>query len=383
MRRSDLVVTILIAAATSASTAVIVSSRDVAADGNAQTDGVPRVIPYQGVLEFDGAPVSGTYAMRFTVYDGAAVVWTETQNVAVYAGTFSVMLGTVAGGVDALARRADDLTLQITLLNEDGDEDDVVLAGAQRFVPVPYALWSAAASDMTVARDASIGRNIDVIGTSRLRGNATLDGTLTSSGRGTFNNGVTVSAGGLTVAAGGATITGNTTIASGNLSVSGLATVNTLQSNGNISLGTGQSSGSLSFVNSGESAINFPTNPFGGSGDQARIRNFRSGATGETSILRIENGNDADDTIELHAAGATRLTVGASVNVSAPMTFNGRDEAWVFVGNSGSRWGNYYEHVCPTNQFVCGIALHDEGSQGGGDDSGVNDIWIRCCTLGR
>src|SRR5690606_25501727 len=48
----------------------------VLADQNGQTDGVPRQIPYNGVLELDGQPVDATgeeaVQMRFSIYDGPA-----------------------------------------------------------------------------------------------------------------------------------------------------------------------------------------------------------------------------------------------------------------------------------------------------------------------
>ena len=61
--------------------------------------GVPPVMSYQGELrDADGNPVDGTYTMTFTIYDAATdgnALWSETQEVEVRGGLFSVMLGSV------------------------------------------------------------------------------------------------------------------------------------------------------------------------------------------------------------------------------------------------------------------------------------------------
>ncbi|AKQ66601.1 Phage tail fiber protein [Myxococcus hansupus] len=59
--------------------------------------------------------------------------------------------------------------------------------------------------------------------------------------------------------------------------------------------------------NSMSSGIQFPTDPGGGSGDQAFIRYFVTG--GETTKLRIGIDNDVDDTLGLWQMGSERLTV--------------------------------------------------------------------------
>ena len=60
---------------------------------------VPQLINYQGILT-DGAgnPVNGTQSIQFSIYEAATegtVLWTETQNVTVLEGIFSVLLGSV------------------------------------------------------------------------------------------------------------------------------------------------------------------------------------------------------------------------------------------------------------------------------------------------
>ena len=72
------------------------------ADGDPSTENVPRVIPYDGSIDFDGTAYTGALDLRFTLYDDSdTVLWTETYAasgdsgapVQVYGGVFSVLLG--------------------------------------------------------------------------------------------------------------------------------------------------------------------------------------------------------------------------------------------------------------------------------------------------
>lgn len=130
------------------------------ADQNPSTDDVPRVMPYRGYLDLNGTPVTSTgpgMHMRFSLYDGqpGTLVYQEDQQVQVFAGRFSVVLGPVGSSNEDLATvlaAADDLYLGITLLQDPAvDTDDIVLSGRQRITPVPYAFWSATATDLKVA----------------------------------------------------------------------------------------------------------------------------------------------------------------------------------------------------------------------------------------
>lgn len=140
------------------------------ADSNPATDQVPKLIPYQGTLEKDGVGVTAQLPMTFSIFDGATAVtavWTERQTVNVHAGRFMALLGsTTANSATNLAKAitdADNLYLSVTLNNPSGD---VALSNRQRFLPVPFALWSTAAADfkvgrnLTVATDISAGGNI-------------------------------------------------------------------------------------------------------------------------------------------------------------------------------------------------------------------------------
>ena len=55
-----------------------------------------RRLPYQGTLEFNGAPVTGDVEMEFALFaaaSGGTALWTHTQTITVTSGSFSVVLG--------------------------------------------------------------------------------------------------------------------------------------------------------------------------------------------------------------------------------------------------------------------------------------------------
>jgi hypothetical protein len=169
------------------------------ADQNPTTDDVVNLFPYTGTLERDGVALSGPLEMQFALYDGAEVsgtpLWLETQTVEVYAGRFTALLGLCDQSPGATAcpdgdddpmtsiedviRYADDLQLGVELFP---DLVRVPLQSRKRFLPVPYAIWTRAATDLAVARDLGVGRNASVgqdLGVTR---NATVGGSLTVNG---------------------------------------------------------------------------------------------------------------------------------------------------------------------------------------------------------
>lgn len=164
-----------VAALGTAQVAELVAPRRAHADGNPATDGVARLVSYSGTLEVDGAPVTGSANLRFTLHDETGPVWSEDQVVTAYNGRFTAALG-AATPIGPVITAADALALTITILNGPGDADDVELNGQQQFVPVPFAMWSPSASDLTVGRDALVGRDLVVLGSTRLNGPLTFDG---------------------------------------------------------------------------------------------------------------------------------------------------------------------------------------------------------------
>lgn len=204
---------------TSVCTAIVVSALTVSVqalanlDDDPATDSLPRVVPYEGVLDLDGAPYTGFMDMRFTFFDapsGGNAVWSETWNheqqraIQVFGGRFAAALGTFDDGgpasLEEVIADAGATYLGIEVKHTDeGDNAWVGLAGRQRLNPVPYALWSSKASDLTVAGSATVGGSTTLAGTLDVAGNArlsaltvsgaarvvgatTLDGALTANG---------------------------------------------------------------------------------------------------------------------------------------------------------------------------------------------------------
>lgn len=145
------------------------------ADGNPATDQVPRVVPYDGVLEFDGAAVHGATSMRFALHawdeslagtvPSGTPLWSEEWSnlnskscagadcrVPVRAGRFAVQLGRHANIMPTI-QDADDVCLSIAVQNGSGW---VALGGCQRFTPAPTALWSASGSNPHIAGNLTV-----------------------------------------------------------------------------------------------------------------------------------------------------------------------------------------------------------------------------------
>ena len=100
----NVVVPALVAIVCAGVTALLITSRDAQADGDATTDGVPRVIAYSGSLQQDGMDVTDVLRMRFSLYDTdtGAAVFEQTQSVEVYGGVFSVLIGPTADNATLL-----------------------------------------------------------------------------------------------------------------------------------------------------------------------------------------------------------------------------------------------------------------------------------------
>ena len=62
---------------------------------------IPKTINYQGFLkQADGTPVNGSVSMTFALYEsltGGAELWSDTMNVSVDNGIYSVVLGSTSG----------------------------------------------------------------------------------------------------------------------------------------------------------------------------------------------------------------------------------------------------------------------------------------------
>ncbi len=161
------------------------------ADGDPSTDDVPRLLPYQGVLELDGAPVeaAGDAALHllFSLYDGPAAeqpVYSQRLRVEVFTGRFTATIGPTGEGpdgaevpLDTVIMAADDLHLGMTLLGDPDDPaDDVALNNRQRIYATPYAMWTTGATDLAVADRLHVGGEARVEGRMVVDGQARLNG---------------------------------------------------------------------------------------------------------------------------------------------------------------------------------------------------------------
>lgn len=117
--------------------------------------GVPEPIPYRGLLEQGGLPVTQQEVpMEFELYAGAAATtpsWTEAKVVNVVGGRFSVLLGDTTPIAQTLLDQA-DLYLAVKV-NGQG------LAGRQRLLTAPY---SHLAANARLAESASTYRSRDI-----------------------------------------------------------------------------------------------------------------------------------------------------------------------------------------------------------------------------
>ncbi len=159
------------------------------ADNNASTStvlGNGVVIPYDGYLMLDSAPVNTTgQVLQFDLYDspsGGVLQWSETQSVDINGGRFSVALGkgtkiaSSPGNATFEQVVLDAEKLYLNVLVQDNTGAFIELSGRQAIEATPFAAWSAHAADFNVAGqldvqgDASLSNNLDVSGTTTTTG---------------------------------------------------------------------------------------------------------------------------------------------------------------------------------------------------------------------
>ena len=318
------------------------------ADGNPATDGVPRVIHYSGTLEHDGSAVNASATMQFRVFDGNTEVWTETQSVQVFAGRFSVLLGsTTPASAQALATaigNADDLYLGITLKSPDGD---VVLTNRQRFTPAPFSLWTTAAANFKVAGEV----------TQRL----------------------TVNGGDVTEAMDGFTLR----LKSGGQTL--LADGNEIDSNDHIYLNANSKNGVIAGGNLRMRGYDFtmvPNDPVPrGDGGRALVQ-----YTDEVLVVNFDGdfagGTEVDSNLNVTGtlqSGA--LTVNGAIASNNMSCRSGCANVARVEPPGGMVFGDWRgQAFCPANMYVCGIEQKVEGNQGSdSDDTAVNSVAVYCC----
>jgi len=368
-------------------TLVLLFGYQALADGSLKTDQVAKLVPYKGTLEKDGNPFNGNIEMRFDLYDGAgssSSVWNETLMVQVHNGAFSVMLGSSsAASVTNLTQvltSADDVYLSIAL---DPAGANVALTNKQRFLPVPYAMWSTSSTDFTVgnsvviesdlAASASNGPLVITDGAATLvadSANVNSDTALTLNGisnqpvntGGALSVGTTLGTGGDIT--GGGAISSTTGISSGTT----LAAGTTLSTGGAISSG-----GDLSL--SGSQLI---YTQFTGQGDGGvALRHGSNDRLVVNSSGQLGNLTHVQSNLEVDGSAQFDSTVSFGQNVSGlNVTLNTNDCETIDASSiSGSGQASFY---CSGNRVLRGLKVQDKSGDG---TSSTLVVDMYCCSL--
>ncbi|MDW8052840.1 MAG: hypothetical protein RMJ83_10235 [Armatimonadota bacterium] len=81
--------------------------------------------------------------------------------------------------------------------------------------------------------------------------------------------------------------------------------------------------------NSSSDGIHFPPNPHGGSGDEAWIRYYRQGSSGENMRLAIGIANDDDDDIGIFTEGGLRVEISSGMRVNGSFVVTGQPKSFM------------------------------------------------------
>ncbi len=410
MKRNTLVLVVTWLASACFTTLLIFSLRAFA-DGNPATDTVPRLVPYQGTLEKDGNAFNGQIDMVFRIYDGAAATtaaWEETQTVTVYAGRFSVLLGSTsaasASNLATVMTAADDQYLGITLVTADGE---TALGNRQRFVPMPYALWSTAATHFRIGGDLTLGGKVaghlnvygpDINFTShpeRGNGGRALvhydSDSLVLNFNGDFSGGVQVSSNTRIVGQDNDGTNAALRVANGTTQVM-LLDGNEIDAVGEGNLDLWLNNNSTGAVRVGHDLRVGGILNVGGTDLRLAEQRALVRTAGDGLIINPAAEFGAGTAIESDLSVSGALSVNADTTLSGDLSVDGaitgghfacRDTACgaqVLDVAGGMGWGSWQGWTrCPANTYVCGLEQRVEGSQGDNDDTAVNDIQILCC----
>ncbi len=111
---------------------------------------------------------------------------------------------------------------------------------------------------------------------------------------------------------------------------------------------------------------------------------YGEGPNNDGSLI-IETGDDGTEPIIFRQSGQERMRItnAGHILIQQQLISTGRDVKEFDVAG-GTPWGGWQGWTdCPANYYVCGINQRVEGSQDGGDDTAVNDLYIRCCSIGK
>lgn len=287
----------------------------------ASHQGGSHYIPYQGRLEHNGIPVDATLPMAFAFQNqaGAELDRVTLATVAVHGGAFSTLLGPVPDSVVL----TDPLYLQIEV-------DGVVLGERQLLGAVPRASVSQLASNLTVTQHLDVGGDLNAAG------HAYVSGDVDAAGQGIFGGKVTV----------------------------------------------GENVNPLLLSSAWTGSTSSGTN-------RAEIANDIDTYKALMVVGNSSSGNDRQVGVWDDLMVSRDLTVNRNAVVNGALSVNGRisvdDWSTYTVDVAGGRgWGSWQAWTnCAVGHYVCGLQQRVEGDQGGGDDTAVNDIAIRCCSLGN
>ncbi len=140
----------------------------VAQDDELDTD--PRVIPYNGVLNFNGETFTGLVDLRLDVTDDEGCSFEEEHaDVEVFAGRFSLDIGQVIGGVPVCVFNSDRIFVEVGVRNGDEEGPYAVLGGRQKINPAPFAYWAAEGSNFQTDNGAQVTGDLTILGQTTLQ----------------------------------------------------------------------------------------------------------------------------------------------------------------------------------------------------------------------
>jgi len=194
LRRASLGKLVAVGLATALFTAIAGLAFHALADQMLTTDDVPRQIPYHGKLTLDGAPLTEEgFWIKLELVDGELPVYAQSMQVDIQEGEFNTVLGPVddeGRGIEQVLASADNLRLRTTLLyNHSASnptstaDDDIVMDNPQTLFALPHALWTPNATNLVVNKTLYAANNVNIEGTTRVRGIGSNDGRIIATGQ--------------------------------------------------------------------------------------------------------------------------------------------------------------------------------------------------------
>jgi len=90
--------------------------------------------------------------------------------------------------------------------------------------------------------------------------------------------------------------------------------------------------------------------------------------------LRVHGSQEVDSNLKVKGTSSQNRIVTNGLKINNPK--KGATEMKIHDGY----WGGWTSmKTCPDNTYVCGLKARVEGNQGGGDDTALNGIRMKCC----